>query len=376
MNITRVRALLRKEFLQLLRDPVLMSVALFIFAESAICAAALELEVQNIPLAVYDRDRSVESRGLVAQFAASPNFRFAETVDSERGVTRVLDAGAARIVLAIPAGFSRRMAAKRMPTVALTADGTDAYSTLLADGYAQNIVANYAQERLAERLGMTGSRSQIVPAIPVDTEVWYDSPLKYAHFNIVMMLALAVPIVGILLSAASFAREKDAGTLERISVSPVRSWEFIVAKLTPTATLAILGLSLGMLIAIGISGAPRGNLVFLYAVTVLAFIASAGIGVLIATATRNTQQTLLLAFFVLFPLLFLSGTVTPLDNMPKLLQSLTLASPLRYYGAILVNIFFKGGGPSELWPQVLSLAILSVMLFALAFWRLRRGLQT
>jgi ABC-2 type transport system permease protein len=288
-----------------------------------------------------------------------------------------LDAGTARIVLAIPAGFSRTMAAKRMPTVALTADGTDAYSTLLADGYAQNIIADYAQERLAERLGMTGSRSQIVQAIPVDTEVWYDSPLKYAHFNIVMMLALAVPIVGILLSAASFAREKDAGTLERISVSPVRSWEFIAAKLTPPATLAILGLSLGMVLAIGVSGAPfRGTLVFLYAVTVLAFIASAGIGVLIATATRNTQQTLLLAFFVLFPLLFLSGTVTPLDNMPKLLQSLTLASPLRYYGAILVNIFFKGGGPSELWPQVLSLAILSVMLFALAFWRLRRGLQT
>jgi ABC-2 type transport system permease protein len=377
MNVTRLRALLRKEFLQLLRDPVLMGLALFIFAESAVCAAALALEVQNIPLAVYDRDRSAESRDLVAQFAASPNFRFVQTVDSERGVIHVLDAGAARIVLAIPSDFSRTIAANRTPTVALTADGTDAYSTVLAEGYAENIVANYAQKRLAEQLGMTGSRSEIVPTIPVVTEVWYDPPLKYAHFNIVIMLALGVPIVGILLSAASLAREKDAGTLERMSVSPVRSWEFIAAKLAPTATLAILGLSLGMVLAIVVSGAPfRGNLAFLYVVTVLGFIPSAGIGVLVATATRNTQQAILLAFFVLFPLLFLSGTVTPLDNMPTLLQNLMLASPLRYYGAILINIFFKGGGLSELWPQVLGLAALSVALFGLAFWRLRRGLQT
>lgn len=377
MTGRRLRALLRKEFIQLLRDPVLVLIALYVFVESSMCAAALQLEVQNVPLAVYDRDRSPESRQLAEMFAASPNFRITENVASDREVAHELESGAARVVLSIPSDFSRAIAAGRTPAVAITSDGTDAYSSLLANGYAENIISQFAQQRLYDRFGALAARDQAIPGIPVIISVWYDPALKYPHFNIVMMLALAVPIVGILLSAASLARESDAGTLERISITPVRPWEFILAKLAPTATVTLGGVSLGIVLAIWGTGAPfRGNLLFFYTAALLAFMASAGIGVLIATATRNVQQALLAAFFILFPLLFLSGTITPLDNMPKIMQYLTFASPLRYFGAIAINIFFKGGGPAELWPQTLALAALSSSLFSLAFWRLRRGLQT
>lgn len=377
MTRHRLNALMRKEFTQLVRDPVLVLIALYVFLESSLCAAALQLEVQHVPLAVYDQDRTPESRELAARFGASPNFRLLRTLSSDRAVIESLDSGAARLVVTIPSNFSRLFLAGRTPTVAFNSDGTDAYSSLLANGYAQDIVSQFVQQRALQRIGALGSRMQVLPEIPVSVSVWYDPGLKYPHFNIVMMLALGVPIVGILLSAASLARESDAGTLERIAVTPVRPWEFILAKIAPTAAVTLGGVSIGMLLAIWMTGAPfRGNLVFFYGTALLAFMASAGIGILIATATRNVQQALLLAFFILFPLLFLSGTITPLENMPRFLQYLTLASPLRYFGAIAINMFFKGGGPVELWRQTLALAALSTALFGVAFWRLRRGLQT
>ena len=370
----RLRALVRKEFLQLMRDPVLIAVVLYIFLESSLCAVALQLDVQNVPLVVYDGDHSQESRELLERFAASPNFQIVDMLSSQHGVVAALDHGQARIALVIPYGYATSLARPERATVQLFSDGSDAYGTLLANGYAQQIVGQYAQERMLERAGLVGERLQTLPQVDQRISVWYDPALRYPHFNIVMMLALAVPLVGILLSAASFARETESGTIEHIAVTPARPWEFVLAKLVPTGVLTLIGMTLGLFLTL-VFGAPmRGNLVFFYAITVVAFVASSGIGILIATVSRNVQQALLMGFFIIFPLIFLSGTISPVQNMPAFLQFLTYISPVRYFGEMTVNIFFKGGSPLDLWPQIIALSLLSVALFATAFLRMRRGL--
>ena len=358
----------------MMRDPVLVGVVLYVFLESSLCAAALQLDVQHVPLAVYDGDHSPESRELVERFAASPNFQIVEMLASQRGAVAALDRGRARIAMMIPYGYAESLARPEQASVQLVSDGSDAYGTLLANGYAQQIVTQYAQERTIERAGLLGDRMQTLPQVDQRISVWYDPALEYPHFNIVMMLALAVPLVAILLLAASFARETESGTIEHIAVTPARPWEFVAAKLVPTGALMLVGLTLGLFLTLAFGAPMRGNIVFFYAISIVAFVASAGIGILIATVTRNVQQALLLGFFILFPLIFLSGTITPIRNMPVLLQLLTYASPVRYYGEMTVNIFFKGGSPIDLWPQIGSLSLLSVALFSAAFLRMRRGL--
>jgi ABC-2 type transport system permease protein len=370
----RLRALVRKEFLQLIRDPVLIGVVLYVFLESSLCAVALQLDVQNVPLVVYDGDHSPESRELVARFAASPNFRIVDMLESQRGAIAAIDHGHARIALLIPYGYAASLARPEEASVQFISDGSDAYGALLANGYAQQIVAQYAQERMLERAGFLGERLQALPQVEQSVSVWYDPALRYPHFNIVMMLALAVPLVAILLSAASFARETESGTIEHIAVTPARPWEFVTAKLVPTGALTLIGMTLGLLLTLAFGAPMRGNLIFFYVITIVAFIASSGIGILIATVSRNVQQALLLGFFIIFPLIFLSGTIAPVQSMPPLLQVLTYASPVRYFGEMTVNIFFKGGSPLDLWPQIAALSALSLVLFSAAFFRMRRGL--
>lgn len=370
----RLRALVRKELLQLIRDPVLIAVVLYVFLESSLCAVALQLDVQNVPLAVYDGDASTESRELLARFVASPNFQIVGMLSSQRSAVAALDHGSARITLIIPYGYAVSLARPEKATVQLVSDGSDAYGTLLADGYAQQIVAQYAQERMLERAGLLGQRSQALPQVDQRISVWYDPALRYPHFNIVMMIALAVPLVSILLSAASFARETESGTIEHVAVTPARPWEFVFAKLVPTGALTVIGMTLGLLLSLAFGAPMRGSLILFYAITIIAFMASSGIGILIATVSRNVQQALLMGFFIIFPLIFLSGTITPVQNMPTFLRLLTYVSPVRYYGAMTINIFFKGGSALDLWPQILALAFLSAALFSLAFLRMRRGL--
>ena len=358
----------------MLRDPVLIGVVLYVFLESALCAAALQLDVRNVPLVVYDGDHTLESRELVEQFAASPNFRIVEMLASQHSVVSALDHGQARVALIVPYGYATSLSRPEQPSIQLVSDGTDAYGTLLANGYAQQIVSRYAQERMLQGAGLLGARVEILPQVDQRISVWYDPALRYPHFNIVMMLALAVPLVGILLSAASFARETESGTIEHIAVTPARPWEFVFAKLVPTGALTLVGMTLGLFLTLAFGAPMRGNLVFFYAITIVAFVSSSGIGILIATASRNVQQALLMGFFIIFPLIFLSGTISPVQNMPPFLQLLTYVSPVRYFGEMTVNIFFKGGSPIDLWPQIIALSLLSVALFSAAFLRMRRGL--
>jgi ABC-2 type transport system permease protein len=199
--------------------------------------------------------------------------------------------------------------------------------------------------------------------------------LKSVHFIMLTMLAISVLLLGVLVPAAGIVREKEAGTLEQLMITPITGAELIVAKIVPMILLKLVGLTIGIAMSMWLFGVPlRGSLLLFYGISVLMFLSSSGIGVLMGTVAQNMQQTLLLAFFILFPLAFLSGTMVPISNMPIILQWLTYLSPLRYYVDATLGIFLKGVGLEILWPQALALAVYGLVLLGISTLRFRKSL--
>jgi len=178
-------------------------------------------------------------------------------------------------------------------------------------------------------------------------------------------------MVGIIHPASSIVREKEAGTIEQLRVTPIGTVEIFAAKTTPTLVMGLLSVFPSLIIVSAFGVPLRGSLLLFLGLTGIFLLSAIAIGVLIAAVSRTLQQALLLSFFVLFPMMFLSGTLSPVDSMPKALQYASVISPLRHYMDVILGIFLKGSGISELWPQVLALLAIGTPLFLAAGWVFR-----
>ncbi len=372
---SRIVSLIRKEFTQFFRDKVLVLLVLYAFVEIVTCAEALTLEVNHVATAVLNYDRSAESRMLVEKFGATGRFDFVKAPNNPDELARLLQNGTINLGLVIPADFTEKLGRGETAEVQILADGSNPNTALLASSYAASIIQSYSQNIEIARLGATAAQMDWLPQVVNQIRAWYNPELRYSHLVMLSMTASAVVMLGMILAAATMVREKDSGTLEQLLVTPTRPWELIVAKIVPMALLTIVGLVIALALSVFIFGVPlRGSLLLFFALSQLAFLSSAGIGILVATQAKNMQQALLLVFFILFPMIFLSGSVVRIENMPLALQTLSLISPLRYYQRITVDLLSKGVGLDILWPQVLALALLGSGLFGISLLRFRRTL--
>lgn len=373
----RLLALMRKEFIQFFRDWALVILVLYTFVEIALCGWALTLEVRDMPTAVYDGDRSAESRAVIEAFGALDSFKLVELVDQPAALDSQMDKGDIRFGLIIPAGFSEALANGTPAVLQLVFDGSNSSLAGQAAAEATDLLRDYNEQIILARVERDGlsSYADLLPQVRNRLQVLYMPDLEYVHFVMLTMLGISVLLLGVLLPAASIVREKKAGTFEQIMVTPVRSSELIVSKILPMIALKLVGLTVGVLMSVWLFDVPvRGSLALFYGISALMFLSSSGIGVLMGTLARNMQQTLLLAFLLLFPLAFLSGTMVPIGNMPPFLQWLTYLSPLRYYVTATLGIFLKGMGLSVLWPQIAALAVMGGVLLGLSAVRLRHNL--
>ena len=369
----RLRVAFRKEFIQFFRSKVLVILVLYVFAETANCAWALTMDVRNMPLTVVDQDQSSASRALRERFRIAPYFSH-QSWDEAGDPGELIDRGQAQLVVIIPAGFARALARGETASIQVLADGTYSNFARLALGYTTEIVGGYSAQIRSDALLRAG-QSGLWPRIVNQVRVWYMPDLSYTHYSMVSMLSISVLILGLLLPAAAIVREKESGTIEQVLVSPLRPWEFIVAKLLPMGTLMLVGLGIGLLEARFLFGTPiRGSLLLYYGMSLLLFLASMGIGASIGAVARNLQQVLLLTFALLFPMLFLSGTVVPVDSMPVAMQWLTYLSPLRFYLPIAQGILLKGVGLEVVAANAAALGLYGLLLMGLGVGRLRRAL--
>lgn len=371
--LLRLRVAFRKELTQFFRARVLIVLVFYTFAEIALCAWALSLDVRGLPLLVVDQDQSAASRALAERFRIAPYFAYrrpAAPVDPQAA----LDEGTAALVLVIPPRFARALDRGEPARVQLLADGTYSNISLLALGYANEILEHYSADVRGE-WALRNGQSDLLPAIVNRVRLWYMPGLEYSHSQMVSMLAVSALMLGVLLPAAAIVREKEAGTIEQLLVTPLRSWELVAAKLVPMGLLMLAGLLIGLLEARLLFGVEaRGSLWLYFGLSFLLFFTSMGLGAYIGAVARNLQQTLLLTFALLFPMLFLSGTVVPVESMPTAMQWLTYLSPLRYYLPIAEGVLFKGVGLPVLAANATALGVYGLLLMVVGARRLSRAL--
>jgi len=365
--MSRILHLIRKEFLELRQDPRLFGIVIMApLIQLLMLGYAATTDVRNIPLVVVDEDRSAASRELISRFEASENFVVVESLTSLDAVDAYLDEGEAWMALAIPAGYGERVRVNQPAVIQLVADGTDANSTNVALGYARALVTGYARELTASSDGQTAP-----PLVSADVRVWFNPGLESRDFMIPGILALLLLVVTTNLSSMAIVREKELGTLEQLNVTPLTRSELIIGKLVPYAILGMVDVLLVVAVAVGWFEVPlRGSFWLLLGMCLLYLMSTLGLGLFVSTISRTQQQAMMTAsFFFLVPMIFLSGFIFPIENMPDTIQPFTYLIPLRYFLVIVRGIFLKGVGIDVLWPQAGALLIWGVVVLTLATLR-------
>jgi len=367
----RVLHLVRKEFLELRQDPRLFGIVVLApIVQLTMLGYAATTDIRDVPIVVVDEDRSAASRELIERFEASETFVIVDTVSSFTEIDRYLDHGDAWMALAVPADYGERVRTGRPAQIQVVADGTDANSTNVALGYARGLANAYARE-LAVSQGR-GTR----PAISADIRVWFNPGLESRVFMIPGILALVLLVVTTNLSSMAIVREKELGTLEQLNVTPLARWELIVGKLVPYAILGMVDALLVVAVAVGWFEIPlRGSLALLLVMCLVYLLSTLGLGLFVSTVSRTQQQAMMTSsFFFLLPMVFLSGFIFPIENMPVVIQPVTYLIPLRYFLVILRGIFLKGIGLEVFWPEALALLAWGLAILTLATLRLTKRL--
>jgi ABC-2 type transport system permease protein len=370
----RLRCLVRKEFQELRMNPRLFGLVIIApILQLTMLGYAATTDVKNVPLLVADGDRSSASRELVARFEGSPNFTVVATVTTVAEIEPYLERGTASLALGIPAGYGASIDAGRPVIVQVVADGTDSNSTTVALGYAQSLIGGYAQELAA----MAGTAPATGTGIDARIRVWFNPELESRYFMIPGVLALVLLIVTANLAAMAIVREKELGTLEQLNVTPLRRWELIVGKLLPYGLIALVDVLLVSAVAVLWFEVPlRGSFALLFAMSLLYVLSTLALGLFISTISDTQQQAMMTAtFFFLTPMIYLSGFIFPIENMPAVIQPFTYLIPLRYFLIMVRGIFLKGIGLDLLWPQALALGAWGVAVLSLAVMRSRKIAQ-
>lgn len=377
MNLTRLSALMRKEMLQIVRDPrTLALVFIMPILQLVLLGYAATSDVRNIPLVVLDQDKSPASRTLLESFRAADYFRQAFDVNSESELRNLIDAGSARAGIIIPPDYSSRLAAGRPAQVAFIIDGSDpaiAGTTLAA---ATLIGQARATALSVERLAARGLAVAAAPAIEVRTRVWYNPDLIAAYYMIPAVVGLILQFLTVILTATAIVRERERGTIEQLIVTPLRASELIVGKLAPYVLIAFIDTIEILAGGVLLFGVPiNGSLPLLLVLSGLFLISNLGVGLLISTITSTQQEAIIVAIFYNLPSIFLSGFIYPVAAMPRVLQFVSLAIPLRYYLIVVRGIVLKGVGLPALWPEVIALSIFAVVVITSAATRFKKRLD-
>ena len=367
----RVLFMMWKEVLELRQDPRSFSI-IFIapIVQLTILGYAATTDVTNVPIVIVDADRSSASQALISRFTSSNIFKVVDLVSSMKDVDPYIEKGEAWMALAIPPRYGESIQSGRPVTLQIVADGSDASSTNIALGYASNLIAEYTQDLLQTTARMAGATS---PGGGIDprVRVWFNPTVESRYFMLPGIFALLLLVVTANLSSMAVVRERETGTLEQLNVTPLSRLELIVGKLVPYAVIGMIDALIVLLVIVFWFHVPlRGSFWLLMGMSCIYLLTTLGLGLFISTISNTQQQAMMTStFFFMTPMMYLSGFVFPIENMPSWIQPLTFLIPLRYFVVILRGIFLQGVGLETLWPQALALFAWGVTILTLAVLR-------
>jgi ABC-2 type transport system permease protein len=374
--LERLKAMLRKEFIQVLRDPRMRFVVFVIpIVQTIIFGYAVNTDVRDVDLAVYDLDNSSQSRELADRFVKSGYFQLHEHVYQEARARELIDRGEVKALLRMNHGFGEDLAAGRGAAVQLILDGTDSNTAGIALNYAARIVASYSGKVQMDALRRRAGRQAQIQGVDLASRAWYNPNLESRNFFVPAVITNIVFIITMLLSSMAVVREKEIGTIEQVIVTPIGKGEFILGKTVPFILIGFINVAIISFVAVFWFDVPlRGSILLMFGATALFLMSSLGIGLLISTVSRTQQQAMMSAFFVIFPAMLLSGFAFPIDSMPPAIQWVTYINPMRFFLVIVRAIFQKGVGIEILWPQLLALLIIGVTILGTAILRFKKTL--
>jgi ABC-2 type transport system permease protein len=365
-----------KEFIQFRRDKRMMLVSFLApVVQLLLLGYAATTDIRDIPMLVYDQDRTSTSREFVNQFVNSGYFVVTHQVNSTDEIDPLIENGQVWVALVIPNNFTSNLLAMRPSAVQLLADGSDANSAGISIGYASQIIGKYSQSVLLEVVKKTPMPVKTGRLVP-EVRVWYNPELTSRNFMVPGVLAMVLMIITMTMTSLAIVKEKEIGTLEQLMVTPIKPFQLIVGKLLPFIVIGAIDVALVLVVAKFWFAVPlRGSIFLLLGLSCLFVLTTLGLGLFVSTISKTQQQAMMTAqFFFFMPFIFFSGFTFPIENMPKLIQYVTYAIPLRYYIVIIRGIFLKGVGVAELWPQVIALLIFGVVIFTLSVVLFRKRL--
>ncbi len=376
MNI-RLLSLIRKEFIQIVRDPRTLYITVAIpVIQLFLLGYTATTDVRNVPLAVFDQDRSPASRRLLDAYRAADYFRLAFDVDSEDELRKLIDDGLARAGLIIPADYDNRLLAGETAQAAFVLDGSDPNIAATSLAAAELIGRQHATSLLVERFARLGVGGELRLPIEVRARVWYNPDLISAYFMVPALIGMILQLLASILTATAIVRERERGTIEQLIVTPIRPWELIVGKIIPYVLIAFLDTLEILVVGALWFGVPiRGSLGLLLLLSSLFLVGSLGLGLFISSVSKTQQEAMLLAWFTLLPTIMLSGFFFPLAAMPRLLRAISYLIPLRYYLVIIRSILLKGTGADGLTLEILALAVFGTVMMGAAALRFRKRLD-
>jgi ABC-2 type transport system permease protein len=368
---------MRKEFTQILRDPRTLALAILMpIIQLFLLGYAATSEVKDLPLAVLDRDRSPASRELLDAYRATDYFTIAYDADSEDQLRDLVDRGKVGVGLIIPPDYGAQISTGGRSTIAFVIDGSDPSVASTALSVGQLIAQDFATDIQLERFDRSGISVSAGLPIEVRTQVWYNPDMQDAYFMVPGVAGMVLYFVTSILTASAIVRERERGTIEQLIVTPIRPWELMVGKLLPYSILALFNTLEVLIIGALAFGVPiRGSLFLIFLLSTLFLMTSLAIGLLASTVAKTQQEAMLTVMITMLPSIFLSGFFFPISAMPKVLQWISYAIPLKYYLTIIRSLLLKGVGVVELQTEIFALLIFGILLMGIATIRFRKRLD-
>lgn len=375
MNLQRVFAIIRKEFVHIIRDPLSLAMAIampvlliFLFGSS------LSLDVDKVPLVIWDQNRTSDSRELVGRFTGSRYFLLSGYVGSYEEIEQSIDKREAMLALIIPTDFSRKLETGRKADAQLIVDGSDSNTATIAIGYAKTVTDSYTSSLMLKTAQRQGARKVGIP-LEAKPRIWFNQNMQAKNYIIPGLIAVIMMVISALLTSLTVAREWENGTMEQLLTTPLQPRELILGKLVPYFAIGMFDVLLAVLIGEFLFQVPlRGNGALVFAMAALFLPGALTMGMLAGILTRSQLVASQLAMVLTFlPSFLLSGFMYSIANMPPFLQGLTYVVPARFFVAILKRIYLKGAGLEMLIMEAVGLVIFAAVLIVVANIKLKKS---
>mgnify|MGYP003519480470 FL=1 len=374
MRPRRIWAVARKEGIHIIRDwrSLVMGIAIPILL-LILFGYALTLDVDEVPLMVWDQSGTQASRNFMSRFEGSPYFALRRIVQTYAEVERAIDAGEALVALVIPVDFAMDVGSGRTARAQAIVDGSDSNTATIVLGYLETVARTYNQDLAIEQAARSSGRTVTVP-LDLRPRVWFNADMESKNYIIPGLIAVIMMVIAAMLTSLTVAREWETGTMEQIISTPLKGPELILGKLLPYFGIGMLDVLIAVLMGEFVFEVPlRGNVALLFSMAAIFLAGALSLGMLISIVTKSQLLASQLAMVVTFlPAFLLSGFMYDISNMPNAIQAITHVVPARYFVSLLKGIYLKGIGLELLMPEAALLAGFGLVVLLAANWLFKK----